>query len=569
MDTLQDSDLKKGNCCSKLSTETNNLNVSSKVALFSQPFGPRGNLMNLYFMRLNILQRRYLPYIIDLLVTHYILQQISHGDLKLANTLLDGSPAPRLKICDFGYSVSSLLHSKPKSITGTLRYIAPEVLSGTEYDGKLADVWSCGVTLYVMLVGAYPFANEKEPENIEKTTQRILGAQYEIPAYVNISKECRHLLSRIFVTPAKRIKIQEIKNNPWFLRNLPWELSAAAQASYYSRTNPSYPTYSLQSLEDIMKIVEEAKKLAIYPPLVSNSIGGFRWTKEKNEDDQEKVELVVEGEEEEDELEVAEENGYDKKVKEVYKSEGLSLSGVVRAPERSLVLNQFHSNHTDPSPLAAKIFDPSMFGLHLAERSTGTNHIHSYHDSVVSQSVTYAESAKNSKLLDSSMYVRLPERSVESNTSHSYHSDPSASQSVSFAGNTRNSELSYPSISNVRSSEKSIKSNVSHPSEPSEYQMQSPDSASELSDTKSWEKVTSFDPSISDVREAEKSIVPKQLHSYQNTSASKLHDTGLPEGSLDSKVLDFSISDVRSAEKSVVSSSHFDWRGWMGNGRAK
>jgi len=33
-----------------------------------------------------------------------LLQQICHRDLKLENTLLDGSPAPRLKICDFGYS---------------------------------------------------------------------------------------------------------------------------------------------------------------------------------------------------------------------------------------------------------------------------------------------------------------------------------------------------------------------------------------------------------------------------------------------------------------------------------
>ncbi|KAK1355044.1 Serine/threonine-protein kinase SRK2B [Heracleum sosnowskyi] len=69
-------------------------------------------------------------------VSHCHFMQISHGDLKLANTLLDESPAPRLKICDFGHSVSSLLHSKPKSITSTLQYIAPEVVSGTEYDGK-------------------------------------------------------------------------------------------------------------------------------------------------------------------------------------------------------------------------------------------------------------------------------------------------------------------------------------------------------------------------------------------------------------------------------------------------
>lgn len=32
------------------------------------------------------------------------MQEICHRDLKLENTLLDGSPTPRVKICDFGYS---------------------------------------------------------------------------------------------------------------------------------------------------------------------------------------------------------------------------------------------------------------------------------------------------------------------------------------------------------------------------------------------------------------------------------------------------------------------------------
>lgn len=44
-----------------------------------------------------------------------LLQQICHRDLKLENTLLDGSPAPRLKICDFGYSkVMELASSSSK-----------------------------------------------------------------------------------------------------------------------------------------------------------------------------------------------------------------------------------------------------------------------------------------------------------------------------------------------------------------------------------------------------------------------------------------------------------------------
>ncbi|KAA8536561.1 hypothetical protein F0562_029039 [Nyssa sinensis] len=235
--------------------------------------------------------------------------QICHRDLKLENTLLDGSPAPRLKICDFGYSKSSLLHSKPKSTVGTPAYIAPEVLSRREYDGKLADVWSGGVTLYVMLVGAYPFEDQEDPRNFRKTIQRIVAVQYKIPDYVHISQDCVHLLSRIFVaSPARRITIKEIKSHPWFLKNLPRELTEAAQTKYYRKENPSF---SLQSVEDIMKIVEEAKT----PPPASRSIGGFGWGGEEDE-----------GKEEDEEAKEEEEDEYEKRVKEAHESGEVPLS---------------------------------------------------------------------------------------------------------------------------------------------------------------------------------------------------------------------------------------------------
>ncbi|XP_060675252.1 serine/threonine-protein kinase SRK2I isoform X1 [Ziziphus jujuba] len=193
--------------------------------------------------------------------------QVCHRDLKLENTLLDGSPAPRLKICDFGYSKSSVLHSQPKSTVGTPAYIAPEVLMRQEYDGKIADVWSCGVTLYVMLVGAYPFEDPDEPKDFRKTIQRILSVQYSIPDSIQISQECHNLISRIFVAdPAARITIPEIRNHQWFLMNLPADLmDESTMGNHFEESDQP-----MQSIDTIMQIIAEATI-----PAVSHGLNQF------------------------------------------------------------------------------------------------------------------------------------------------------------------------------------------------------------------------------------------------------------------------------------------------------
>uniref|UniRef100_M1BBR8 Serine/threonine-protein kinase SAPK1 n=1 Tax=Solanum tuberosum TaxID=4113 RepID=M1BBR8_SOLTU len=164
------------------------------------------------------------------------------------------------RICNagrFSEDESSVLHSQPKSTVGTPAYIAPEVLLRKEYDGKLADVWSCGVTLYVMLVGAYPFEDPEDPRNFRKTLTRILSVQYSIPYYVRVSKECKLLLSQIFVAdPSKRITIEEIKKHPWFLKDLPIEYMEGEDASLQMKEE-NEPT---QSIDEVLAIIQEAKK---------------------------------------------------------------------------------------------------------------------------------------------------------------------------------------------------------------------------------------------------------------------------------------------------------------------
>nr|CAD1835041.1 unnamed protein product [Ananas comosus var. bracteatus] len=212
--------------------------------------------------------------------------EICHRDLKLENTLLDGSPTPCVKICDFGYSKSALLHSQPKSTVGTPAYIAPEVLSRKEYDGKIADVWSCGVTLYVMLVGSYPFEDPEDPKNFRKTISRILNVQYSIPDYVRVSSDCRQLLSRIFVASPSKVcssifryssliqlikeatkmlvcRLQENyasrdKEVPLVSKEPAKEIAEGEKTNYNSTEN----NQSTQSVDEIMRIIQEAKKPA-------------------------------------------------------------------------------------------------------------------------------------------------------------------------------------------------------------------------------------------------------------------------------------------------------------------
>jgi calcium-dependent protein kinase len=65
-----------------------------------------------------------------------------------------------IKIIDFGTSMLIEPDQAMKEKVGTDFYMAPELLTGTY--GYKCDIWSCGVILYVMLVGYPPFDGDTD-----------------------------------------------------------------------------------------------------------------------------------------------------------------------------------------------------------------------------------------------------------------------------------------------------------------------------------------------------------------------------------------------------------------------
>ncbi|XP_058074437.1 CBL-interacting protein kinase 24-like [Magnolia sinica] len=156
--------------------------------------------------------RRYFQQLLDA-VAYCHSKGVYHRDLKPENLLLDSQG--NLKISDFGLSALpqqgvGLLHTT----CGTPNYVAPEVLSHQGYDGSAADVWSCGVILYVLMAGYLPFDETDLPTLYTK----INAAEFSCPPWISPGAES--LIHRILdPNPKIRIKIEGIRSDAWFKKN--------------------------------------------------------------------------------------------------------------------------------------------------------------------------------------------------------------------------------------------------------------------------------------------------------------------------------------------------------------
>ncbi|KAM0969191.1 hypothetical protein ACFX13_017747 [Malus domestica] len=142
---------------------------------------------------------------------------VYHRDLKPENLLLDEDG--NLKVTDFGLSAftehlkqDGLLHTT----CGTPAYVAPEVIGKKGYDGAKADLWSCGVILYVLLAGFLPF----QDDNLVAMYRKIYRGDFKCPPW--FSSEARRLVTKLLdPNPSTRITISKVMDSSWFKKSVP------------------------------------------------------------------------------------------------------------------------------------------------------------------------------------------------------------------------------------------------------------------------------------------------------------------------------------------------------------
>uniref|UniRef100_UPI002954F5F1 serine/threonine-protein kinase BRSK1 n=1 Tax=Panthera onca TaxID=9690 RepID=UPI002954F5F1 len=135
---------------------------------------------------------------------------LSHRDLKPENLLLDEKN--NIRIADFGMASLQVGDSLLETSCGSPHYACPEVIKGEKYDGRRADMWSCGVILFALLVGALPF----DDDNLRQLLEKVKRGVFHMPHF--IPPDCQSLLrGMIEVEPEKRLSLEQIQKHPWYL----------------------------------------------------------------------------------------------------------------------------------------------------------------------------------------------------------------------------------------------------------------------------------------------------------------------------------------------------------------
>jgi len=102
------------------------------------------------------------------------------------------------------------------SYFGTRSYQAPELLKGKKYT-KACDIFSCGVVLFILLTGYFPFElARREDKWYRPMCESNPEAFWKMHNRAKIDDDCKDLLTGMLAYRARqRLTLEECLNHKW------------------------------------------------------------------------------------------------------------------------------------------------------------------------------------------------------------------------------------------------------------------------------------------------------------------------------------------------------------------
>jgi len=140
---------------------------------------------------------------------HVHKNKIAHRDVKLENVLIDTKG--RVYVIDLGLCAFIEENKLCRDWCGSDNYLAPEIVRRNPYNGYKADVFSCGVVLFALLFGVFPFENLRV-----NGVQNLRTLKVRFPSDVKVSMSAKELLLKMLEDdPEKRYTISDVLKHDW------------------------------------------------------------------------------------------------------------------------------------------------------------------------------------------------------------------------------------------------------------------------------------------------------------------------------------------------------------------
>lgn len=185
-------------------------------------------------------------------------QGLIHRDIKPQNILLTHTDieTAEIRIADFGVSKCFERLNSSMTITGTSKYMSPEMLNIERYDYK-TDIYSIGVVFYELISLKYPFSRGDYDRIVHKEMMTE-GIHFLDSVPISVQDLVRRMME---YDKNQRIGVEDILNHDFFKCEF-----SATDVIHYSPSGRSSEGYTEPIQRDSIHIPHSASYTELYIP---------------------------------------------------------------------------------------------------------------------------------------------------------------------------------------------------------------------------------------------------------------------------------------------------------------